>query len=184
MASAMLDFILLTLLQLSFVWPLLLVLVTLSSFTEGVLLSRKFTVVIFVLFCLIYTMIFKDWKGQCNLYSQWFHLRSAWGLPWCSVRNESTCSAEDHPQCGKMWVRFLDWGGPLEKEMATHSTVLAWEIPWTEEPLWLPSMGLQTVGYNLVTKLPLPARPAWSQNPNHLMFMWWSIFLHMDKSLK
>ena len=28
------------------------------------------------------------------------------------------------------------WGGPLEKEMATHSSILAWEIPWTEEPWW------------------------------------------------
>jgi len=32
-----------------------------------------------------------------------------------------------------MWVRSLDWEDPLEKEMATHSSILAWEIPWTEE---------------------------------------------------
>ena len=31
-------------------------------------------------------------------------------------------------------VRSLDWEDPLEKEMATHSSILAWEIPWTEEP--------------------------------------------------
>ena len=32
------------------------------------------------------------------------------------------------------WVRFLGWEDPLEKEMATHSRILAWKIPWTEEP--------------------------------------------------
>ena len=32
------------------------------------------------------------------------------------------------------WVKSLGWEGPLEKEMATHSSILAWEIPWTEEP--------------------------------------------------
>ena len=39
------------------------------------------------------------------------------------------------------WVRFLGWEDPLEKEMATHSGVLAWKIPWTEEPGRLQSMG-------------------------------------------
>ena len=41
------------------------------------------------------------------------------------------------------WVWFLGWEDPLEKEMATHSSVLAWRIPWTEEPVELQSMGLQ-----------------------------------------
>ena len=40
----------------------------------------------------------------------------------------------------------------LEEEMATHSSVLAWEIPWTEEPGGLQSMGLQRVGHNLATE--------------------------------
>ena len=40
-------------------------------------------------------------------------------------------------------VRSLGWEDPLEKEMATHSSVLAWEIPWTEEPGGLQSMGMQ-----------------------------------------
>ena len=40
-------------------------------------------------------------------------------------------------------VRFLCWEDPLEKEMATHSSILAWKIPWTEEPGRLQSMGLQ-----------------------------------------
>ena len=37
---------------------------------------------------------------------------------------------------------------PLEKEMAAHSSILAWEIPWTEEPGWLQSVGLQRVGHD------------------------------------
>ena len=45
-------------------------------------------------------------------------------------------------------VRFLDWDGPLEKEMAIHSSTLAWKIPWTEEPDRLQSMGSQSIGHN------------------------------------
>ena len=44
-------------------------------------------------------------------------------------------------------LRFLGWEDPLEKEMATHSSILAWRIPWTEEPGRLQSMGLQRVGH-------------------------------------
>ena len=46
-----------------------------------------------------------------------------------------------------MWetrVQFLDWEGPLEKGMTTYSSILAWRIPWTEEPGWLQSMELNT----------------------------------------
>ena len=44
-------------------------------------------------------------------------------------------------------VRSLGWEDPLEKEMATHSSTLAWKIPWTEEPGRLQSMGLQRLGH-------------------------------------
>ena len=43
-------------------------------------------------------------------------------------------------------VRSLGWEDPLEKEMAAHSSILAWKIPWTAEPGRLPSMGSQRVG--------------------------------------
>ena len=46
------------------------------------------------------------------------------------------------------WVRFLGWEVPLEKEMATHSSILAWRIPWMEEPGGLQSMGSQRVGHD------------------------------------
>ena len=47
----------------------------------------------------------------------------------------------------------MDWEDPLEKEMATHSSILAWKIAWTEEPGGLQSMRSQRVGHDLVTKL-------------------------------
>jgi len=48
----------------------------------------------------------------------------------------------------EMWVRSLGQEDPLEEEMATHSSILAWEIPWTEELDWLLSIGLQRVIHN------------------------------------
>ena len=51
-----------------------------------------------------------------------------------------------------MRVQSLDGEEPLEKEMATYSSILAWEIPWTEDPGGLQSMLLQEVRRNLVTK--------------------------------
>ena len=50
-----------------------------------------------------------------------------------------------------MWetrVQSVGWEDSLEKEMATHSSVLAWRIPWTEEPGWLQSMGSQRVRHD------------------------------------
>ena len=44
-------------------------------------------------------------------------------------------------------IRFLGWEDPLEKEMATHSSILAWKIPWTEESGRLQSMGSLRVGH-------------------------------------
>ena len=49
-------------------------------------------------------------------------------------------------------VPSLQQEDPLEKGMATHSSILAWEIPWTEEPGELQSMGLQRVNHDLATK--------------------------------
>ena len=48
-------------------------------------------------------------------------------------------------------VQYLGWEDPLEEGMATHSSILAWRIPRTEEPGGLQSMGLQRVRYNLAT---------------------------------
>ena len=50
------------------------------------------------------------------------------------------------PTMRETWDRSLDWEDPLEKEMATHFSILAWRIPQIEEPGRLQSMGLQRVG--------------------------------------
>ena len=52
------------------------------------------------------------------------------------------------PAMQETWVRFLGWEDPLEKEMATHSGILAWKIPGMEEPGGLQYMGLQRVGHD------------------------------------
>ena len=51
------------------------------------------------------------------------------------------------------WVQSLGWEDLLEKEMATHSSILAWKIPWTAKPGRLQSMGSQRVGHDLGTSL-------------------------------
>ena len=66
------------------------------------------------------------------------------GLPWWLSNKDSACSAGDPGERG--WS--LDQEDPLEEGMATHSSALAWRIPWTEEPGWLESVGLQRVGHD------------------------------------
>ena len=56
------------------------------------------------------------------------------------------------PAMQETWVQSLGWEDPLEKGTATHSSNLAWEIPWTEEPGGLQSMGSQRVEHILGTK--------------------------------
>ena len=52
------------------------------------------------------------------------------------------------PAMQQTCVQSLGWEDPLEEGMATHSSILAWRIPWTEEPGGLQSMGLQSVGHD------------------------------------
>ena len=56
--------------------------------------------------------------------------------------------AKNLPAIQETWVRSLGWEDSLEKGKVIHSSVLAWRIPWTEEPGGLQSMGLQRVGHN------------------------------------
>ena len=63
----------------------------------------------------------------------WFSLMAQW------VKNLPAVQETQKTQ-----VQSLDQKDPLEKEMATNSSILAWEIPWTEEPGWLQSMGSQS----------------------------------------
>ena len=47
-----------------------------------------------------------------------------------------------------MWIRFLGWEDPLEKQMATHTSILVWKIQWTEEPRGPQSIGSQRVRHD------------------------------------
>ena len=72
-------------------------------------------------------------------------INSARGSSGGSVVNNS-------PVIQDLRVQSLGWGNLLEKEMATHSSIFAKLIPWTEEPSQLQSMGLQRFGYDLTTE--------------------------------
>ena len=63
---------------------------------------------------------------------------------WASL----VAQVKDPPAMQETWVLSLGWEDPLEKRMATHSSILAWRIPWMEEPGGLPSMGSKRVGQN------------------------------------
>ena len=65
----------------------------------------------------------------------------------------------------EMQVQTLDQEDPLEEEMATHSSILAWRIPWTEKPRGLQSTGLQRVGHN------------WSDLAQHISYIKFSYIL-------
>ena len=69
------------------------------------------------------------------------YVTTFWGFPGGSA-------VKNLPSMQKMQVRPLGWEYPLEKEMTIHSSILAWEIPWTEEPGELQSMGSQRVGHD------------------------------------
>ena len=70
------------------------------------------------------------------------------GIPrWCNGK-ESTWTVQEMQEMQEMRVRSLSQEDPLEEEMATHSRILAWRIPWTEETGRLWSIGLQRIGYN------------------------------------
>ena len=58
---------------------------------------------------------------------------------------------EESSAMQKTWVRSLSWEDTLEKGTATHSSILAWRIPWTEKPGKLQSMGSQRIRHDLVT---------------------------------
>ena len=79
-----------------------------------------------------------------------FFLQGNSMFKWASLVAQTVKSL---PTVWETRVQSLGWEDPLEKEMATHSNILAWKIPWTEEPGGLQSMGLQRVGHDWATSL-------------------------------
>ena len=98
-----------------------------------------------------------NWDSQASWCSQKKKICLVWGMKIRHHhRNMETCEASQVAQglrirlpmkrMREMQVRFLGWEDALEKEMASHSNILAWDIPWTEEPSGLQPMGLQRIG--------------------------------------
>ena len=92
----------------------------------------------------------------------------------------SACSAGDR-------VRSLGWEDPLEKEMATHSSTLAWKIPWTEEPDGLQSMGLQSIGHDWTTSLSFQSVLVTINKKSGMAlkgrcWVFWKVFMNAAKS--
>ena len=77
------------------------------------------------------------------IQTMWFLQKDI--LKWASLVAQTV---EHLPAVRETQVRSLGWEDPLEKEMATHSSILAWRIPWTEEPGGLQSTGSQRVGHD------------------------------------
>ena len=92
---------------------------------------------------------------------------------------------KNQPVMQETLVRSLDQEDPLKKEMATHSSILAWKIPWTEEPGRLQSVGSQKSRHDLVNKQQqctlyyLPSRPCFiSLCPTSVSFIFQTNHLH------
>ena len=79
---------------------------------------------------------------------------------WCRVLIRSTQTVKNLPSGQEVQVQSLGWEDTLEKGMATHSSILAWRTPWTEQPGRLESTGSQQVGQNWTTK-------------THTQFLYW-----------
>ena len=78
-----------------------------------------------------------------------------WNITLCSYILQASLAVQmvkNPPAMQETWVWSLGWEDPLEEGKATHSSVLAWRIPWTEEPDGLQSMGSQRVGHDQATK--------------------------------
>ena len=83
--------------------------------------------------------------------SLWWYLSSGFDLPLGSRASLVAQVVKKPPAMQETRVQSLGQEDPLEKGMAAHSSILAWKIPWTEEPGGLQSMGLQRVGHDWAT---------------------------------
>ena len=88
-------------------------------------------------------------EAQAGIKTAWRNIDNLRYADNTALRASLVAQTAKHPPA--MWetrVRSLSQEDPLEKEMATHSSTLAWRIPWTEEPCRLQSMGSQRVGHD------------------------------------
>ena len=116
------------------------------------------------------------------LFRQGLHNTNICGLRCFHRQNSGAGSKEPHANAGETWVRSLGQEDPLEEGMATHSSILAWRIPRTEEPGGLQSMGSQRVRHDWATYTIILwwhkyfSVPEWLQNPELYKRVWILIF--------
>jgi len=124
-------------------------------------------------------------------YTNHFILSAQWSLSSFTVQSTmegflSGSVVKNPPAKQEMQVQSL---GSLEKEMASHSSILAWKIPWTEEPGRLQSTGGARVRHDLVTKPPLPPTSQMKSLVSFAQFPWsrvteaWSLGILMSQTL-
>ena len=111
----------------------------------------------------------KDWQNyhQMNFLKITCFLFNIHFLPNLCVKMMSLVAqlVKNLPTVQETRVPSLGWEDPLEKEIATHSSILGWKISWTEEPGGLQSMGLQRVGHDWATNTYLKQKTTTTKNP-------------------
>ena len=101
----------------------------------------------------------KSWTRLSYFYFHWlYNLNTEQNLNMLLGTSLVAQTVKPLPARRKTWVQALGQEDPLEKEMAPHSSTLAWKIPWTEEPGRLQSMESQRVGHDWATSLSLFTR--------------------------
>ena len=100
-------------------------------------------------------MAFGEWNSGSLWLKKFYYPRSSsakiWGKYMVSRASLVAQMVKNQPAMQKTQVQFLGREDPLEKRMVTHSSILAWKTPWTEEPGRLQSMGSQRVGHDWAT---------------------------------
>ena len=113
----------------------------------------------------------RGWNFNQWCWHNWLSVWQMWYLTSTLHRMVASLvaqSVENLPPMQETWVRLLGREDPLEKELATHSSILAWRISWTEEPGRLQSMGISRVGHDLATKPPPPSHHTRKPIPSEL----------------
>ena len=93
------------------------------------------------------------WLSHLSRQELWFCFQLIWQLFQEFKASLVAQMVKNLPAVQETWLQFLGGEDPLEKEMATHCSILAWKVPWTKEPGGLQSMGSQRVRHDWATNL-------------------------------